>query len=212
LKQADEREREQNPQYYFRLLEPDFTPVPVYRALSDAARLPPLMYQGYHQEDHWAVSYAGWEQVKDERAVLGAYYHATMKDAQAHFTFDGSDLWLVLPWWSDGEWLEVRVDDGPPQAISRDEHLLRSTKHLNSDTSEIPFGVQVPVARGLAPGQHQVLITAQEGAAIDGYFVQDRPIWLLQRAVGAIAAAVGLVALGWLWVSQRHTGAGGEQR
>lgn len=203
LKQADEREREQNPQYYFRLLEPDFTPLPVYRALSNTARLPPLMYQGYHQEDHWAVTYAGWEQVKDERAVLGVYYQATMKGAQARFTFDGSDLWLVVARWPSGGRLEVRVDDGPPQMISQEEHL-RNTKHLSSDTSEIPFGLQVPVARGLAQGQHQVLITAQEGAVIDGFFVQDRPIWLLKRAVGAIAVTAGLMALGWLYLSQRH--------
>jgi hypothetical protein len=209
LKQADEREREQNPQYYFRLLEPDFTPLPVYGALSDAASLPPLMYQGYHQEDHWAVTYAGWEQIKDERAVLGAYYQATTKGAQARFTFDGSDLWLVAARWPDGGKLEVRVDDGPPQAISQGEHL-RSTKPLNSDTSEIPFGVQVPVARGLAPGQHQVLITAQEGAAIDGFFVQDRPVWLLQRFLGAIAMAIGLMALGWLLFQLRYAGSEGE--
>jgi hypothetical protein len=57
LKQADERERDESPQYYFRLLEPDFTPLPVYHALGDAAHLPPVMYRGYHQENHWAVIY-----------------------------------------------------------------------------------------------------------------------------------------------------------
>jgi hypothetical protein len=185
LKQADDREREVSPQYYFRLLEPDFTPLPAYHALSDAAHLPPIMYQGYHQEDHWAVTYAGWNQVKDERAVLSTYSQATTDGARASFTFDGSGLWLVVDRLPEGGRLEVRVDGV--------ETLIVST------ASDVPgFGHQVPVSRGLRQGHHHVEITASAGASIDGFVVKDRPTWLMRRGMGAAAVVASLIALGWL--------------
>jgi hypothetical protein len=186
LKQADERERDSNPQFYFRLLEPDFTPLPVYQALSDAAHLPPVMYRGYHQEDHWAVEYAGWEKVEDERAVLGAYRQATTGGSQADFTFKGSDLWLVVAHWPDGGWLEVTLDGGLPTMLSQ-------------SSAEPAFGIQVPIAKGVPRGQHLVHITAWGGAVIDGFIVQDGPRWWLQRGAGATAVVGSLVALGWLF-------------
>ncbi len=191
LKQADDREREVNPQYYFRLLEPDFTPLPVYHALSNAAHLPPVMYRGYHQEDHWAVNYTGWEEMKDGRAVLGNYHQATHDGARADLTFNGSDLWLVVARSPGGGWLEVTVDGGPPVVVSQ-------------DSPETVFGIKVPVARRLRQGQHEVHINAGQGAVIDGFVVQNRPIWGLRRAVGAAAMVVGLAALGWLTISQRR--------
>jgi hypothetical protein len=54
----------------------------------------------------------------------------------------------------------VVVDDRPPVEIE-----------LRSPMPE--FGVQVPVARGLADGEHRVQIIALgKGAAIDGFVVQ----------------------------------------
>jgi hypothetical protein len=190
LKQADDRERETNPQYYFRLLEPDFTPLPAYAALSQAANQPPVMYSGYHQEDHWAVEYtANWKQVKDKRAVLGSYYQATADGAQADFTFEGSDLWLVVGGEPQTGQLQVRVDDGKPVTISAEQPAAAD------------FGVQVQVARGLPRGHHQVHITASQNSVIDGFIVQDRPTWWLRRGVGAPAIATSLASLIWLMAS-----------
>ena len=190
LKQADDREREINPQYYFRLLEPDFTPLPVYDALSDSARLPPVMYPGYHQEDHWAVAYAGWDMVGDERAVLGAYQQATTENAQASFTFDGTDLWLVVAHRPNGGRLEVTVDGRPAQVVTQ-------------DMAETKFGVKVPIARGLPRGQHEVHITAWHGPVIDGFIVADRRSWWLGRVLGASAVIASLAVLVWLTFSQK---------
>jgi hypothetical protein len=190
LKQADDRERGENPQYYFRLLEPDFTPHPVYQALSTAARLPPVMYRGYHQEGHWAVQYTGWRRVEDERAVLGAYYLATTDSAQAKFNFTGSDLWLVTARGSTESWFEVTVDGDPPLRVS-----LKSP--------EADFNVQVPIARRISRRQHQVQITASADAIIDGFIVQDRPSWWYRQGVGGAAIIASLLALGWLFMKRR---------
>ncbi len=194
LKQADSHERETSPQYFFRLLEPDFTPLPVYRALSDAAHLPPAMYRGYHQEDHWAVTYdAQWETLKDGRAVLGAYRRATADGARAGFTFGGSDLALVVARQPGGGRLEVTVDGGrPPITVAL-------------DTPQTAFGAPVPVAQALPPGEHHVQITAQRGATLDGFVVQNWPAgWLLRRGAGFLALLVGLAALVWLMTGTRQ--------
>jgi hypothetical protein len=205
LKQADERERDQNPQYYFRLLEPDFAPQPVYTALSDAAHLPPVMYRGYHQEDHWAVSYTCstpgvggecWETIKDEAAVLGAYRQATTDGGVASFTFNGSALWLVVTRRPGAGKLEVKVDGHAPVEISL-------------DAPQAMVGVRVPIARGLPQGQHQVQVTAhmtddEPGPVIDGFIVQSRPTGWVRRGVVAAAVVVGLGALAWLLAAQRR--------
>jgi hypothetical protein len=73
FKPADDSRRNQA-WYYFRMLDPDFTPLPVYDAIKAYANRPPVMYPGHHQEDHWAVSWQGqWHEVQGEEATLGEY-------------------------------------------------------------------------------------------------------------------------------------------
>ena len=159
FKRADDSERNQA-WYYFRMVEPDFTPLPVYQVMKEYANRPPVMYRGYHQEDHWAVRYEGeWETVADERAVLGAYRRAG-KGAELSFVFRGASLTLVVVKGEALGTLRVVVDDRPPVEVE-----------LRSPMPE--FGVQVPIACGLTDGEHQVRIEALgEGAALDGFIVR----------------------------------------
>ena len=71
------------------------------------------------------------------------------------------------------------------------------------DSPETAFGIQVPVARRLRRGQHQVHITAHHGAVIDGFIVKDRPSWGFQRVVGAVGVITSLAALAWLMTKQK---------
>ena len=189
LKQADDRERNQNPQYYFRLLEPDFTPLPAYAALRAAAQMPPVMYRGYHQEDHWAVHYDdGWQTRRADEAVLGTYRQATRDGARASFTFSGSDLWLVA--FPSGGQMEVSIDAGATLSV-------RLPERPDSDT-------RIALARGLPAGQHRVSLTARldrTGAtpAIDGFVVANSAgDWWLRRGLGMLALAGSLVGVVWL--------------
>lgn len=160
FKRPDDSEKDQA-WYYFRMVEPDFTPLPVYDAVKEYAHQPPVMYPGYHQEDHWAVSYEGrWSTVADEGAVLGAYRRSEEAGATLSFAFHGTDLTLVVVKSQASGALQVIIDDRPPVEIG-----------LRSPAPE--FGVQVPVACGLEDGKHQVRITALgEGAALDGFIVR----------------------------------------
>ncbi|MEE8163633.1 MAG: hypothetical protein V3T92_06480, partial [Anaerolineae bacterium] len=160
FKRPSEAEQDQA-WYYFRMVEPDFTPQPVYNAVKEYAHQPPVMYPGYHQEDHWAVHYEGqWSTLADEQAVLGAYRRSEEAGPRLSFAFHGTDLILVVIKSEGSGALQVIVDDRPPVEIE-----------LRSSAPE--FGVRVPIARGLAYGEHRVRIKALgEGAALDGFIVR----------------------------------------
>lgn len=117
FKQADERERGVNPQYYFRMIEPDFTPLPVYEAISRQANRPPVMFGGWHQADHWAVSYAGsWQTVPAPAAKFGAARQSTRPGDSAAFTFSGRSLTLHTAGGSGR--LRVQIDDSSPVELA----------------------------------------------------------------------------------------------
>jgi len=124
FKRATDAERDQS-WYYFRMVEPDFTPLPVYDAMrAYIAGLIPTLYPGAHQEDHWALTYEGaWEEVADPAAVLGAYRRAAAPGAAAAFVFEGKQLTLI-PGPEGGE-IEVTVDNGPVRRLRLEGQPVR---------------------------------------------------------------------------------------
>ena len=153
FKRAGDSEQNQA-MYYFRMVEPDFTPLPVYEAMQEYTNgLTPALYPGTHQEDHWALDYAGdWETVHDEAAMLGDYRRATTPVATLHFTFEGTSLTLV-PGPGSGE-VEVRVDENPPRRVSLD-------------------GQPVRLVRDWRQKRHELTLTAIAGkVSVDGLTVQ----------------------------------------
>jgi hypothetical protein len=204
FKQADDHERNSNAQYYFRMVEPDFTPLPVYGAIKAYANSQPIMYFGYHQEDHWAVSYGGpgdkpgestgspWRTIRDRQAILGAYRRADVEGAWVSFTFMGSDLSLVVGKVPGGGTLEVTIDAAPPVRVS-----------LASDGAT-RFGVVVPVAHALPVTQHRVRIVNvrdERGmvgqAIIDGFLVRNAPAYPVWPLLAVLVALVLIAGIGY---------------
>jgi len=165
--------------YYFRMVEPDFTPLPVYEALSELANQPPTVSVGHHQQDHWALRYEGpWQEVSAQDAVLGSY---TLGGAGAElvFFFRGTDLTLVLRGPGPAE-LPVVLVDGVRMRI-------RPAK-----AGPYPGTLVVTVASRLADARHraQIRVTG-DGLALDGLIVTRR-----RGAVGVVAAyAAGCAAI-----------------
>lgn len=150
--------------YYFRMVEPDFTPLPVYETMKKYANQPPRVYIGYHQEDHWALEWVGdWERVKDEHAVLGAFNRSHKPGNTLRFSFVGTELELVVRTSPQGGVLQVSVDDDSPREFV-----------LHSDTAA--YKVRISLARGLRYGPHHVeVVTRGEPGTyvdIDGLLVR----------------------------------------
>jgi hypothetical protein len=177
--------------YYFRLVEPDFTPLPIYDALkayfhSEEAR---TLYPGVHQEDHWALDYEGsWQTVADPVAQLGRYRSSDDDQASLSFAFEGTDLVLQAGPGAAGTF-SFRLDGEEWQSAS------------------YASGQEVLLARGLPPRRHTVDLVPGSGGelSVDGFAVDDRRSprpWLV--AVGSVALAVLLVGAFILAVRRRR--------
>jgi len=186
FKRASDAEQDQA-WYYFRMMEPDFTPLPVYEALKAYANQRPVMYQGFYQEDHWAVRWAGnWKRVNDGQAVLGTCRRTDETGAQADFTFHGHSVALVVTKGADGGQLRATVDGGRPRVFN-----LRAERPQ--------YGVELAITSGLRPGSHHVTLEVVEGpVVIDGFIVRSRSFplnWIL--AGSGVALVLGAVVYGW---------------
>jgi len=172
--------------YYFRMMEPDFYPYPVYDALKEQATSPPILGLGYHQEDHWALAYAGsWEDVEDDGAVLGRYRASDRPGDSLTFTFWGTDLSLVLVGGENSGMLEAVIDGRPVE--------------WSVQSSRRDGGVEIPVVGGLAEGEHEArlsVVPSSEGSsrvAIDGLIVRRTPLFLIRRGL-SLLILLGLAA------------------
>lgn len=185
FKQADDREKESNPQYYFRMVEPDFTPMPVYHALKAQANQPPIMYPGQHQANHWAVDYQGkWESVSHPKSQFGDAFSGQIGDTLT-FTFEGSHVSLVAA----GSRVQVQIDDDAPLEILLEGESLR----------------EVALASGLARQEHSVNLKVMDGPVlIDGFAVKSRPSLTLNRLGSYLMVLATLVGVWAMWRYRRE--------
>lgn len=166
------------PWYYFRMLEPDFSPLPVYPALGGLATQPKVVMPGYFQEDHWALRYLGrWQLIQDNEAVLGNYQRGD-QGAEVSFTLEGTDLEIIAYKPALATELQVIIDGKTPKAI-------RLTGNSVSQTEKIS------IARALPTGRHDVKIEVVTGTLnFDGLVV-----WQTPRRFGLWLSAAALLVL-----------------
>ena len=183
FKQADERERADNPQYYFRMVEPDFTPLPVYGSIKAQANDTPILYAGPRKADHWGVTYDGeWQLDSFEQAALGRVLTG-QPGATASFAFEGNHLEAVV--WGQGQ-LQVTIDQNQP-------------KQLEFDGTSSPL----ILATNLSNQTHTVHLEVIEGSLLlEGYRVGIQQNLLFNRA-GSVLMVLATVIGGWLVWSRR---------
>ena len=169
LKRPDDRwEKERKPEAYFRLLTPDFRPLPAYTRLKEYMHRPPYMGRGHHDQDHWAVTYdATWTRVPDERAILGSYRHSRTVGARVRVPFVGTGLAVHFIGVPTAGRLGIRVDGVQKRALP----LYRT---------ERTYEQMLPVAAGLDYGYHEVILSVAgtpQGSdiLIDGFTVFAPP-------------------------------------
>ncbi len=163
LKQADDHEKNQS-QYYFRLLEPDFTPLPAYQALREEAHRSPALGVGYHPPDHYAMSYHGsWKKVSTPEASVG-YTQAGDTGDWLSFRFHGDRLDFSFLAAAQSGRVQAQVDDRSPvvwqtgkggPAATGDHHTIG----------------------GLGNGEHTVTLTVLEGPVSFAGLTVHRSWW-----------------------------------
>ena len=187
FKRADDSEKNQA-WYYFRMVEPDFTPLPVYDSMKAYTHQTPLMHPGWFQEDHWAVMWSeGWRLSTDPGATFGVFQQADTPGEWLRFTFSGTDLILIT----------VRGPRMGTLAVTIDGEMRKHD--LFAEAFELQ--ARVPLAQGLRDGAHTVEIKIESGDQfVDGFIVRRVP-----NRAGALAAVMALLLAGGWWAVRRKT-------
>jgi hypothetical protein len=196
----EERDRVE---FYFRMVDPDFTPHPAYFSYARTALRPPALTKGYHQEDSWALRYSqGWKLERDDEAVLGQWAVARNAGDTLSFRMAGTKLWLVTRVGPAGGRLYVTIDGRPQRSnalpLDRGGHAYVGLRFPEERR------VEVLLAQGLPPGSHDVSITvidAGGGVAVDGLIVgrtRTTPVKpLLAGSAGIALLAVFAILAAW---------------
>ncbi len=182
FKRAYDNEREQ-PFYYFRLFDPDFTPRPAYEAIKSYTRTARWLGKGFHQETHWTLEYLGDWGVGAFGNRVTDQYAIGIKNDILRFAFRGNDIELALapnPYYGV---IEAQIDGGAWR-----EYDLRATD---------PNGAhRIVLGKNLLPGTHRAEIRVKQGELwLDGIVVKQSNGWLLQMG-GWVVVGLGLVIIG----------------
>ncbi|MFQ3568285.1 MAG: hypothetical protein SNJ59_14955 [Aggregatilineales bacterium] len=185
FKRAADHERGQS-WYYFRMVEPDFTPLPVYETMRGyIASLTPTLHPGVHQAEHWAMQHGAGAQAV---AWEGAQFETAIQTPEAIFTVYGTDL--VLRWQAASP-ISVSVSDAP-DAVERwrageqvDAAVWAFAEGDRLQEAHLPLSV-LARARGVRISPEE----SSEPFIFDSVMVADRTAYHLFGWV--VAAAIGI--------------------
>ncbi|MCO6450621.1 MAG: cellulase family glycosylhydrolase [Caldilineales bacterium] len=194
FKRPDFQWREEaKPEYYFRLVEPDFKPLPVYdsiKAYTAEAAANPVMMPGAHPPAHWAIQSQDYRVEHDANATTGEI-GILPTGGELLLRFQGPSLRLYPPNNMSPAILEVTIDGGEPRTMT----------YAPGQALRIRAG----------EGQHEVKIKAAGEALIDHWTVRDesssRWFWPLLGCFTLLMLAFLAYVFYALWVRPRARGA-----
>lgn len=198
-------------EYYFRLVDVDFTPRLAIHAIKRDAKSLSLAGPGYYEETAPPVTTLGsWQRPVEAQASGGSYLATSTAGASVGFSFFGDTLRLITAKGPQGGMLQVTVDGREANALPRDKR----GRAILDLYSPIPYWQEgVVVARGLGPGEHKARLTAsgdRNPAATGNRCVIDAlevlaggtPAWYYW-AWGLVLAGL-VLDLGLLWTHRKR--------
>jgi hypothetical protein len=181
LRRPDE-EWHQRPEGYFRLVEPDWTQTPTYRALAELAARPAVMHRGRHSPlDRALITSGPWRNAPLAGPVR---QRVGSRDAEVQLTFDGTGFQLFLAPPPEGRAPPrlYLILDGEPQAVTLEA-----------------VGDRLSYRRaGLESGEHVVIVRVDDGEAwLDEVRIEaPPPAWPFATATRRLVGWIALVVLG----------------
>jgi hypothetical protein len=164
FKRAADFERGQS-WYYFRMVDPDFTPRPIYDTMRDyLTTLTPTLYQGVHQADDWAITLTDARPVPADDAQLGD----AIETISAEFTAEGTHV--IVRWRGEGD-LAVAVDGVAVEAVPAANGWTTTT-----------------LTSALATEMHTFRLTSDAPFTLDSITVYERTAAQLTPILGVVVA------------------------
>jgi hypothetical protein len=195
--------------YYFRMVDTDFTPRPLYLAIQSAATTRTMPGPGTYQESNPGIVTRGqWETVMTPRASGGAYWRSETAGDSLEFTFRGPGINLIAPQSPDGGRFLVSLDGRTVPGLPTNDQG-RSYVDMYSDTAKDQ--AVVSLAHSLGPETHILTLeissehhpaSSGQGCAIDALRVasgERGSLPLLPLAVVLAALALNLALLWRTW-------------
>jgi hypothetical protein len=193
FKRASDAERNQS-FYYFRMVEPDFTPLPVYDSMREYIHnQQPVLYAGVHQAEDWRIPKTDAETLFVDSAQMGSAQSVT----DARLRFYGTEM--IVRWHGDTALLA--------QSISC-QYLNPQPGRFWQETtvgSSIPFGFHDSVWLSASLESHLsdtghfcvgTITTGQTPFILDSITVLDRTFENVFPLAAGVAIVVGMT----LWV------------
>lgn len=188
-----------NPEAYFRMVDVDFTPRPVYYSVSSATRPLRLAGPGEYQETNPAlVLNDGWNVELDANASAGQYAHANDSDATAALRFYGDALDLVFHQHPNAGRLFVTLDGRQISGLPRDEagHSFVEQANIKEQWQAV-----VPLARNLDRGEHVLELRAEGDINLDGFKIAPmtvpQPPWIVIGILTVLGLGAFVLAFQW---------------
>ncbi len=192
-------------EYYFRVVDPDFTPRPLYFAVQQLSEEFKFALPGEHQETSPAVQTEGrWAYVRADNALARGYIESSTPGARLVFNFRGTGVQVVPGPGPNVGKVYVQLDGRPVPGLPADP-----TGQTLLDLAAGASGRPVTVARSLAYGQHRLVLTVpqlrpNERVQVDAFVVLlDEPDYR-PAILGAGLAALSFVGLGLTLVPRRR--------
>jgi hypothetical protein len=201
--------------YYFRMVDVDFTPRLVYLRLKEIATFPQVAQPGLYQETNVALdlrnsrttqSSNAWQPHLDQNANAGREVVTRAPGALATVKFWGDGFEFIMRRGPTEGRAWITLDGRPAQGLPLDTN---GNSYVDLSAPNEQWQVRVPIAKDILRGTHTVeLVVGQTGeVALDGFVVsasgtQKFP-WALVGGLGALfVAASGLFM--WSWVHARR--------
>lgn len=140
------------PEYYFRMVDPGFTPRPIYHAVKKAATGLGVAGAGTHEETSPAARFTdGWVAERRKEASAGAVRSARQPGESVTITFEGTEVSLLALTGSGAGTLYVTVDGREASRLPRDR---QGRSFLDLSASEGTGFQWLLVADGLSAETH----------------------------------------------------------
>ena len=185
--------------YYFRMVDVDFTPRRVYDAIQDVTSVLFVASPGHYEETNPAVSIdASWRRLIAREASGWSLLESDQPGGSLTFTFQGYSVDLIARRDRRGGRMLVTLDGHNVAGLPTDS---QGRSYIDLQASEMAWQTRLPVASGLAPGQHIVRLTVDEEVGIvnnvDAFEVNagQPPPFPVGQAAGLGAGLLVAVAL-----------------
>lgn len=160
--------------YYFRLVDVDFTPRLVYQRLKEVATQPVIAYPGTYQETDPSVELRGnWQPLLDPLTSAGREVSSRQPGARAAIRFWGDAITLLMHRAPTAGRAWITLDGNKVSTLPLDTN---GNSYVDLSAPNDQWQVKIPVATDITPGVHTAeIIVAQAGEVLfDGFIVEAK--------------------------------------